>query len=120
MIITDLFNNKQVNKKRLNSVTGFNLFEGGDNNSETKQLDHSSSSKDSLASKYKDFKMPLKDEERVGRKIGKKGSQLIRSDRGSNSFKKSDVPKLSKFQINEENNDSSSVDGTESEKKSSI
>ena len=64
--------------------------------------------------------MPLKDEERVGRKIGKKGSQLIRSDRGSNSFKKSDVPKLSKFQINEENNDSSSVDGTESEKKSSI
>jgi hypothetical protein len=116
MISTDLFINKKENKKRLNSLAGCYLFEGGDNNSETKQLDHSSSSKDSLADKYKDFKMPLKDEERVGRKIGKKGSQLIRSDRGSNSFKKSDFPKLSKFQKNEENSDSSSVDGSESEK----
>ena len=58
--------------------------------------------------------MPLKDEERVGRKIGKKGSQLIRSDRCSHSFKKIDFSKLSKFQKNEENNDSSSVDGSES------
>ena len=116
MISTDLFINKKENKKRLNSLAGCYLFEGGDNNSETKQLDHSSSSKDSLADKYKDFKMPLKDEERVGRKIGQKGSQLIRSDRGSNSFKKSDFPKLSKFQKNEENSDSSSVDGSESEK----
>ena len=116
MISTDLFINKKENKKRLNSLAGCYLFEGGDNNSETKQLDHSSSSKDSLADKYKDFKMPLKDEERVGRKIGKKGSQLIRSDRGYNSFKKSDFPKLSKFQKNEENSDSSSVDGSESEK----
>lgn len=54
------------------------------------------SSYDSLANKYKDFKMPLPDEERVGRKIGKKGSQLVRSDKDF-VYKQSDIGKPSKF-----------------------
>jgi len=60
--------------------------------------------------------MPLKNEERVGRRIGTKGSQLFRSDHGSLQFKQSDSPKPSKFLVKEEDNDSSSVDGNESDK----
>jgi len=75
-----------------------------------------SSSHDSLESKYKNFKMPLKDEERVGRRVGTKGSQLFRSDKGSFTFKKAEKVKQSKFQANEENHDSSSIDGSESDK----
>ena len=60
--------------------------------------------------------MPLKNEERVGRRKGAKGSQLFRSDIGSFTFKQSDSPKPSKFRINEEDHDSSSVDGKESDK----
>lgn len=45
--------------------------------------------------------MPLKNEERVGRRIGTKGSQLIRSDYGSFTFKKSDDAKQSKFIVKE-------------------
>ena len=43
--------------------------------------------------------MPLKNEERVGRRKGTKGSQLFRSDHGSFTFKQSDSPKPSKFLI---------------------
>jgi hypothetical protein len=60
--------------------------------------------------------MPAKNEERVGRKIGTKGSQLFRSDKGSFTFKECGNVKQSKFQKNEENDDSSSVDGSESDK----
>jgi hypothetical protein len=60
--------------------------------------------------------MPPKNEERVGRRIGTKGSQLFRSDKGSFTFKESDNVKPSNFKINEENHDSSSVDGSESDK----
>jgi len=58
--------------------------------------------------------MPLKDEERVGRRIGAKGSQLFRSDYGSIRCKQSDSPKPSKVSVKKEDNDSSSVDGNES------
>ena len=37
--------------------------------------------------------MPPKNEERVGRRIGTKGSQLFRSDKGSFTFKESDKVK---------------------------
>lgn len=60
--------------------------------------------------------MPLKNEERVGRRKGTKGSQLFRSDYGSLTFKQSDSQKQSKFLIKKEDNDSSSVDGNESDK----
>jgi len=44
--------------------------------------------------------MPLKNEERVGRRKGTKGSQLFRSDYGSNTLLKNDSVKPSNFQIN--------------------
>lgn len=59
--------------------------------------------------------MPLENEERVGRRIGAKGSQLVRSDYGSITIKQSYSPKPSKFQVKKEDNDSSSVDGSESD-----
>lgn len=63
--------------------------------------------------------MPLKNEERVGRKVGSKGSQLFRSDKGSIKYKDINLAKKSKMfkEKNEENEDSSSVDASESDKK---
>ncbi len=97
---TDLIYNFQSKKLHHSLVLDCTLFEGGENNSEANKSD-CNSSHDSLADKYKDFKMPLKNEERVGRRIGTKGSQLIRSDYGSFTFKKSDEAKPSKFVVKE-------------------